>query len=132
MTVRQEFEQRDQQSYYQRFHIDDGDTLYVEFSSISGSPGAGINQFSAQSFFIPGVNWHVTPDDGGRVKIEQTFRPDFVRSRDSDWYEHGVHPEVTERTGYREDAEVGAMRYTAASGGAVIEVRSPIKLTIGA
>lgn len=130
MALRKELDIQDGQGHYQRWALADGDVLHVDFSSVHAAHGSAINHFTSQSYFVPGVPWLATPGAGCTLRVAFAFRPDAERSQAGHWLNHGVHPEITEATGYREDADLSRLRFTADGGPAIVEIRSQIPLRI--
>ena len=131
MALSLERKSQDAQGHYQRWRLAAGDRLYLNFTQQPRNTGALAKFFVGQTIFNPGVEWWATPE-GGRVTPETAFRPDYSKNDASHWAAHGAHPDIEERTGYREDAPLSALRFTAVGGPAIVEVRSLIELKAGA
>ena len=120
----------DVQSFYHRWTLADGDFLYVDLTRPPTDQIYPLRDLSPGGYFIPGVQWLVTPEASVTVSVSFAFRSDYDRNEASHWVAHGEHPSVTVATGYNENAPLGALRFLASGGGATVELRSPIPLRV--
>ena len=131
MAIVRERESHPVQGYYYRYRMEADDVLYVHFIGGKGMPPLKWMPFQGQSYFVDGVPWHITPDEGATVEVAYAFRDDYDKEVASHWVDHGTKAEITEVTGYTEDSQIGALRFTASDAGALFECYSPMALRIG-
>ena len=113
----------DLSGHYARVTGEDGDTVYLEF-------GKGVVDRRSYPLFYHGAAWQCTPESGATVTVQYAFRPDYDKLVDAHWVDHEDKGSFTSVENDREEAPLGALRFTAASAGMTIEVWSPAEVVI--
>ena len=120
MAASEELRRYTPQGYFLRVAIEDGDTVTFDFVN------RGRDIEKGHHFFESGVSWIARVPSGTTVTVEATEKPDY--SVDADWWDHNAHDSFTAIQGYREDAPLAAMRFTAAGGAATITLITPYEM----
>ena len=120
MAIQLQHDQGDAQSRYKRFALAAGDVLELDFRG----PGRRID------WPVEGVVLLVAADAGATVAVTWAFRPDYSKTSNDHFYDHGLHANIAAGThaAWRETGELAALRFKAAGGAATVEARSLVDI----